>query len=196
MSARRQKGLTGYCFKYIDRPFCLRTDIVYRNNHYDGVIVYTVNQNNHIIDAPGNNKQSTPNVSPQTANIIRVKQMWTMHCLFVSPFGGLLRVMMMMMMRRRRRRRRRRRMRKGGGRGRGRGGERWGDDDDRTLDSWDIYPKVSPWRILRHKGSGYAKLHFHFHSTKYPSLLGGQGQYAMSSLRDTSTQTLLKTLQL
>ena len=25
-SAWRQKGLTGYCFKYIDRPFCLRTD--------------------------------------------------------------------------------------------------------------------------------------------------------------------------
>ena len=24
-AARRQKGLTGYCFKYIDRPFCLRT---------------------------------------------------------------------------------------------------------------------------------------------------------------------------
>ena len=24
-SAWRQKGLTGYCFKYIDRPFCLRT---------------------------------------------------------------------------------------------------------------------------------------------------------------------------
>ena len=22
-SAWRQKGLTGYCFKYIDRPFCL-----------------------------------------------------------------------------------------------------------------------------------------------------------------------------
>ena len=21
---RRQKGLTGYCFKYTDRPFCLR----------------------------------------------------------------------------------------------------------------------------------------------------------------------------
>ena len=26
LSARRQKGLTEYCFKYIDRPFCLRTD--------------------------------------------------------------------------------------------------------------------------------------------------------------------------
>ena len=25
-SVRRQKGLTGYCFTYIDRPFCLRTD--------------------------------------------------------------------------------------------------------------------------------------------------------------------------
>ena len=25
-SAWRQKGLTGYCFKYIDRPFCLRTN--------------------------------------------------------------------------------------------------------------------------------------------------------------------------
>ena len=25
-STRRQKVLTGYCFKYIDRPFCLRTD--------------------------------------------------------------------------------------------------------------------------------------------------------------------------
>ena len=23
---RRQKGLTGYCFKYIDRPFCLPSD--------------------------------------------------------------------------------------------------------------------------------------------------------------------------
>ena len=26
-SARIQKGLTGYCFKFIDRPFCLRTDV-------------------------------------------------------------------------------------------------------------------------------------------------------------------------
>ena len=25
-SVWRQKGLTGYCFKYTDRPFCLRTD--------------------------------------------------------------------------------------------------------------------------------------------------------------------------
>ena len=25
-SARRQKGLTGYCFKYIERPLCLQTD--------------------------------------------------------------------------------------------------------------------------------------------------------------------------
>ena len=25
-SAWRQKDLTGYCFNYIDRPFCLRTD--------------------------------------------------------------------------------------------------------------------------------------------------------------------------
>ena len=25
-SARRQKGLTSYYFKYVDRPFCLRTD--------------------------------------------------------------------------------------------------------------------------------------------------------------------------
>ena len=25
-SAWRQKGLTGYCFKYIDRPFCLQSD--------------------------------------------------------------------------------------------------------------------------------------------------------------------------
>ena len=25
---QRQKGLTGYCFKYIDRPFCLQTDDV------------------------------------------------------------------------------------------------------------------------------------------------------------------------
>ena len=25
-SARRQKGLTGYCFKYIDRPFCLQAN--------------------------------------------------------------------------------------------------------------------------------------------------------------------------
>ena len=25
-SARRQKGLTGFCFKYIDRPFCLQTN--------------------------------------------------------------------------------------------------------------------------------------------------------------------------
>ena len=28
LSAHRQKGLTGYCFKYIDRPFCLQTDDV------------------------------------------------------------------------------------------------------------------------------------------------------------------------
>ena len=28
-SAWRQKDLTGYCFKYIDRPFCLRTDELY-----------------------------------------------------------------------------------------------------------------------------------------------------------------------
>ena len=27
-SAWRQKGITGYCFKYIDRPFCLRTDVL------------------------------------------------------------------------------------------------------------------------------------------------------------------------
>ena len=26
LSVQRQKGLTGYCFKYIDRPFCLHTD--------------------------------------------------------------------------------------------------------------------------------------------------------------------------
>ena len=26
LSVQRQKGLTGYCFKYTDRPFCLRTD--------------------------------------------------------------------------------------------------------------------------------------------------------------------------
>ena len=25
-SAQRQKSLTGYCFKNIDRPFCLQTD--------------------------------------------------------------------------------------------------------------------------------------------------------------------------
>ena len=25
-SAWRQKGLTAYCLKYIDRPFCLQTD--------------------------------------------------------------------------------------------------------------------------------------------------------------------------
>ena len=25
----RQKGLTGYCFKYIDRPFCLQSDEVH-----------------------------------------------------------------------------------------------------------------------------------------------------------------------
>ena len=25
-SVWRQKGLTGYCFKYTDRPFCLQTD--------------------------------------------------------------------------------------------------------------------------------------------------------------------------
>ena len=25
-SAQRQKGLTGYCFKYRDRPFCLQTN--------------------------------------------------------------------------------------------------------------------------------------------------------------------------
>ena len=28
-SVRRQKDLTGYCFKYIDRPYCLRTDDMY-----------------------------------------------------------------------------------------------------------------------------------------------------------------------
>ena len=28
-SAGRQKGLTGYCFKCIDRPFCLQTDDIY-----------------------------------------------------------------------------------------------------------------------------------------------------------------------
>ena len=28
-STWRQKGLTGYCFKYTDRPFCLRDDDVY-----------------------------------------------------------------------------------------------------------------------------------------------------------------------
>ena len=27
-SVRRQKGLTGYCFKYTDRPFCLRADVL------------------------------------------------------------------------------------------------------------------------------------------------------------------------
>ena len=25
-SAQRQKGLSGYCFKYVDRPFCLQTE--------------------------------------------------------------------------------------------------------------------------------------------------------------------------
>ena len=29
-SVRRQKGLTAYCYKYIDRPFCLRTDKMYK----------------------------------------------------------------------------------------------------------------------------------------------------------------------
>ena len=38
-SAGRQKGLTGYCFKFIDRPFCLETDDLYfmylnRKNRY------------------------------------------------------------------------------------------------------------------------------------------------------------------
>ena len=28
-SARRQKDLSDYCFKYTDRPFCLRTDDIY-----------------------------------------------------------------------------------------------------------------------------------------------------------------------
>ena len=28
-SAGRQKGLTGYCFKYIERPFCLQTDVMF-----------------------------------------------------------------------------------------------------------------------------------------------------------------------
>ena len=28
-SARRQKGLAGYCFNYIDRPFCFQTDVFY-----------------------------------------------------------------------------------------------------------------------------------------------------------------------
>ena len=32
----RQKGLTGYGFKYIDRPFCLRTDEMYFYNHSNG----------------------------------------------------------------------------------------------------------------------------------------------------------------
>ena len=31
-SAWRQKGLTGYCFKYTDRPFCLRTNNVISDN--------------------------------------------------------------------------------------------------------------------------------------------------------------------
>ena len=33
-SARRQKDLTGYWFKYIDRPFCLRTDELLRSTGY------------------------------------------------------------------------------------------------------------------------------------------------------------------
>ena len=28
-SAQRQKGLTGYCFKFTDRPFCFRSDDVF-----------------------------------------------------------------------------------------------------------------------------------------------------------------------
>ena len=34
-STRRQKGLTDYCFKYIDRPFCRQTD--YRNQVWERV---------------------------------------------------------------------------------------------------------------------------------------------------------------
>ena len=33
-SVRRQKGLTGYSFKYIDRPFCLQTDDIGGENNY------------------------------------------------------------------------------------------------------------------------------------------------------------------
>ena len=29
-SVWRQKGLTGYCLKYVDRPFCLQADVLYR----------------------------------------------------------------------------------------------------------------------------------------------------------------------
>ena len=32
-SAQRQKGLTGYCFKYKDRPLCLRTNDMYNVNY-------------------------------------------------------------------------------------------------------------------------------------------------------------------
>ena len=28
-SAQWQKGLTGYCFKYVDWPFCLQTDVLF-----------------------------------------------------------------------------------------------------------------------------------------------------------------------
>ena len=34
-SARRQKGLTGYCFKYIDRSFYLQTDDLRHVEHTD-----------------------------------------------------------------------------------------------------------------------------------------------------------------
>ena len=32
-SAWRQEGLTGYCFKYIDRPFCLWTEYIWFNEY-------------------------------------------------------------------------------------------------------------------------------------------------------------------
>ena len=43
LSAWRQKGLTGYCFKYTDRPFCLQVDdfcIDHWFRKYDPLLIY------------------------------------------------------------------------------------------------------------------------------------------------------------
>ena len=37
-----QKGPTGYCFKYIDRPFCLKTDDNWYGKCIDSHVVHTV----------------------------------------------------------------------------------------------------------------------------------------------------------
>ena len=43
-SAQRQKGLTGYCVKYIDRPFCLGTDAL----HFERVLWHLSEQYSHL----------------------------------------------------------------------------------------------------------------------------------------------------